>query len=74
VLLSVIRKEGGGRWCFIMSYAHEPRDCRFYVWNRVLTAYFFMITLHLANHSHSRMLTSHNGRARRLQHRAPNLI
>ena len=29
MLLSVIRKEGGGRWCFIMSYAHEPRDCRF---------------------------------------------
>jgi hypothetical protein len=40
VLLSVIRKEGGGRWCFIMSYAHEPRDRRFYVWNRVFDCLF----------------------------------
>ena len=40
MLLSVIRKEGGGRWCFIMSYAHEPRDCKFYVWNRVFDCLF----------------------------------
>jgi len=75
VLLSIIRKEGGGRLVvFYNVYAHERRDCKFCVWNRVLTAYFFMITLHLANHSHFRMLTSHDGRARRLQESSSNLI
>ena len=75
MLLSIIRKEGGGRLVvFYNVYAHERRDCKFCVWNRVLTAYFFMITLHLANHSHFRMLTSHDGRARRLQESSSNLI